>query len=127
MARQTGKLEEWQQFRYRAYQFNHIAIFGVSVSVQNEYTGASTTQFSPIAKIHYAIRNQSISDRAQVAGTTYQDSVFIIIRHNKDLASRDVLYVKLDGKLYRVINYSVNDQTYNSVDLLTLSRAKKVS
>lgn len=126
MARQT-KLEEWQQFKYPAYQFNHVALFGISESKQNKYTGVSTSEFKQIAKLHYAVRNQTISDRLQAAGTAYQDSVMIVIRHNRDLASRDVLYVKIDDKLYRVINYSVNDATYNSVDLLTLSRVKKVS
>lgn len=121
------KLEQWQQFQYQTYMFNHVAIFGISASIQNAFTGASTTEFKQVAKLHYAVRNQSISDRAQVAGTAYQDSVFIVIRHNKDLPKYDVLYVKINDKLYRVINYSVNDQTYNSVDLLTLSRVKKVS
>lgn len=126
MARQT-RLAEWQQFKYPAYQFNHVAQFGISESKQNEFTGVSTSEFKQIAKLHYAVRNQTISDRLQAAGTSYQDSVMIVIRHNRDLASRDVLYVKIDDKLYRVINYSVNDATYNSVDLLTLSRVKKVS
>lgn len=126
MASRT-RLEEWQQFKYPAYQFNNVALFGISESQQNKFTGVSTAEFKQIAKLHYAVRNQTISDRLQAAGTAYQDSVMIVIRHNRDLASRDVLYVKIDDKLYRVINYSVNDATYNSVDLLTLSRVKKVS
>lgn len=50
----------------------------------------------------------------------------ISIRHNKDLSTRDVLYAKLDNKLYQVINYSINDDTYNALDLLTLKHVKKV-
>lgn len=106
--------------------FDHVAQFGISESQQNEFTGVSTAEFKQIAKLHYAVRNQTISDRVQAAGTAYQDSVMIVIRHNKDLASRDVLYVKIDDKLYRVINYSINDDTYNALDLLTLKHVKKV-
>lgn len=125
MARQA-RLEEWQQFKYPLYQFNHVALFGISESKRNEFTGVSTAEFKQIAKLHYAVRNQTISDRFLAAGTQYQDTLMISIRHNKDLSSRDVLYAKLDNKLYQVINYSINDDTYNALDLLTLKHVKKV-
>lgn len=126
MARQT-RLKQWQQFSYQPYQFNHIAEFGVPVSSENPLTGINEPEFKQIAKLHYARRNQTVSDRYQAAGTTYEDTTLIVIRHNKDIASRDVLYVKIDGKLYSVISYSVNNDSYNSADLLTLKHVKKVS
>lgn len=117
---------EWQLAKQQPYQFNHTADFGVPKSVANEYTGVSVPKFSKIATLHYMRRNQTVSDRYQAAGTDYQDTLLITIRHNRDLSSRKVLFVKLDGKLYKVINYSINNDTFNAVDLLTLKHVEKV-
>ena len=126
MARQT-RVRQWQQSSYQPYRFMNVAEFGVPKSVKNAVTGAEIPKFSKICTLHYARRNQTISDRYQAAGTAYEDTVLIVIRHNRDLATRDVLYVKLNDVLYSVISYSVNDDTYNAVDLLTLKHVKKVS
>lgn len=117
---------EWQVANQQAYSFNHTADFCVPVSQRNPITGVSIPQLSKIATLHYARRNQTISDRYQAAGTEYQDTLLITIRHNRDLSSRKVLFVKLDGKLYKVINYSINNETFNSVDMLTLKHVEKV-
>lgn len=126
MASRSTKLAEWQQSAYKPYQFNHKADFGIPASVTDDKTGISTVDFKKIATLHFMRRNQTISDRFLAAGTQYQDTLMIAIRHNKDLSSRDVLYAKLDNKLYQVINYSINDDTYNALDLLTLKQVKKV-
>lgn len=121
-----ARRQEWQSVNQQAYLFNHTADFGVPDSKRNPVTGISIPIFSKIATLHYARRNQTISDRYQAAGTEYQDTLLITIRHNRDLSSRKVLFVKLDGKLYKVINYSVNNETFNSVDMLTLKHVEKV-
>lgn len=126
MASRSTKLAEWQQPAYQPYKFNHKADFGIPSSVTDDKTGISTVDFKKIATLHFIRRNQTISDRFLAAGTQYQDTLMIAIRHNKDLSSRDVLYAKLDNKLYQVINYSINDDTYNALDLLTLKHVKKV-
>ena len=122
-----SRLDEWQQFKYPAYQFNHVALFGISESKQNEFTGVSTAEFKQIAKLHYAVRNQTISDRFQAAGTSYENTVLIVIRHNRTLSRQKVIYVKMDDDFFKCINYSVNNSTYNSLDLLTLKHVEKVS
>lgn len=111
----------------QTYQFRHVGEFGISKSVESPITGISSPRFSKLFTLHYARRNQTISDRYQAAGTTYEDTTIIVIRHNRDLAAQDVVYVKIDGKLYKCISYSVNDDTYNAMDLLTLKHVKKVS
>lgn len=122
-----ARRQEWQMINQQAYQFNHTADFGVPKSVTNGYTGVSVPKFSKIATLHYARRNQTIADRYQATGTDYQDTLLITIRHNKDLSSRKVLFVKLDGKLYKVINYSINNDTFNALDMLTLKHVEKVA
>ena len=117
---------EWQQMNYQPFQFNHVAEFGVPVPKENQITGISKPEFSKLCTLHFARRNQSISDRFQAAGTSYEDTSMIVIRHNRDLCNRKVLLVRMDGKLYKVINYSINDDTFNSLDLLTLKHVEKV-
>lgn len=121
--------QQWQGLgdAYQPYRFTHTADFGIPKSVENPVTGISSPEFSKLCTLHYARRNQTISDRYSAAGTAYEDTTLIMIRHNRDLSSRDVLYVKLDGKLYSVVSYSVNNDTYNSMDLLTLKHVKKVN
>ena len=121
-----ARRQEWQVVNQQPYMFNHTADFGVPKSVTNQFTGVSIPTFSKIATLHYARRNQTIADRYQAAGTDYQDTLLITIRHNRDLSSRKVLFVKLDGKLYKVINYSINNDTFNALDMLTLKHVEKV-
>ena len=122
MARQP----EWQAMSYQPFQFNNTAEFGVPVPKENRITGISKPEFSKLYTLHFARRNQSISDRFQAAGTSYEDTSIIVIRHNRDLCNRKVLLVRMDGKLYKVINYSINDDTFNSLDLLTLKHVERV-
>lgn len=126
MARQARKLE-WQQFSYQPYEFNHQADFCTVKSVTNENLGGkSSPQPVKLARLHYATRNQTITDRYAAAGTDYQDTVMIVIRHNKDTTQQKTLYVVLDNnKIYKCINYSVNDGTYNATDLLTLKHVER--
>ena len=121
-----GRRQEWQLANQQPYMFNHTADFGVPKSVTNQFTGVSVPKFSKVATLHYARRNQTLSDRFQAAGTDYQDTLLITIRHNRDLSSRKVIFVKLDGKLYKVINYSINNDTFNALDMLTLKHVEKV-
>ena len=121
-----ARRQEWQVVNQQAYMFNHTADFGVPESITNQFTGVSVPKFSKIATLHYMRRNQTVSDRYQAAGTDYQDTLLITIRHNRDLSSRKVLFVKLDGKLYKVINYSINNDTFNALDMLTLKHVEKV-
>ena len=110
----------WQRSSFSPYQFNHIADFGTSNTIEDEYTGDSTPAFKKLARLHFARRNQTIADRYQAAGTTYEDTTMIAIRHNRTLSAVKPLYVSYNDMLYSVISYSVNDDTYNSYDLLTL-------
>lgn len=125
MASKT-RLESWQHTSYQPYQFNHVAEFGTVTSLEDQFTGDSTTSFKPLCTLHFARRNQTVSDRYQAAGTSFENTFLIVIRHNKSLAMTTPLYVKIDDVLFRVITYSVNDDTYNSYDMLTLKHVDKV-
>lgn len=122
----AGRVNPWQKSHFSPYEFNHQAEFGTSQSVEDEYTGDSTPAFKKLARLHFARRNQTIADRYQAAGTTYEDTTMIAIRHNKSLSAVKPLYVKYNDMLYSVISYSVNDDTYNSYDLLTLKHIDKI-
>lgn len=122
-----ARKQEWQGIAYNPYQFNNVAEFGIPTSVENPVTGVNMSTFKQIAKLHFARRNQTISDRFQSAGTSYENTVLIVIRHNRTLSRQKVIYVKMDDDLFKCINYSVNNSTYNSLDLLTLKHVEKVS
>lgn len=117
---------EWQAVSYQPFQFNHTAEFGVPTSERNAFTGVNVPKFKPLMKLHFARRNQSIADRYQSAGTSYQDTLIIVIRHNRQLSSEKVVYVRFNDQLYKCLSYSVNDDTFNAVDLLTLKHVEKV-
>ncbi|WP_431815408.1 phage head closure protein [Limosilactobacillus portuensis] len=120
MAR-SGKL-------YRqTYQFRHVGEFGVSKSVSDPNTGANIPKFQAVKRLHFARKKQTLSEKAQVAGTEYADSIVITIRHNKALAEMKSLFAKINGDVYEVINYSVDDDSYDSVDLLTLKHTEKIA
>lgn len=118
---------EYQGFGYQAYQFADVGDFGVSRSTRNPLTGITKPSFEKVARLHFARRNVSVSDRFNVAGTEQQDTVMIVIRHNRQLSNlNEPIFVELDNKLYKCVSYSVNDSTYNAVDLLTLQHISKV-
>lgn len=117
---------QWQVSNYSPYQFNHVAEFGIPASERNAFTGVNVPKFKPLMKLHFARRNQSIADRYQAAGTSYQDTLIIVIRHNRQLSSEKVVYVRFNNQLYKCLSYSVNDDDYNAVDLLTLKHVEKV-
>ena len=119
--------EEWQGFQFKPYQFNKTVDLGVAKSVTNELTGISKPTFSKIATCHFARRNISVTDRFNAVGTDHAETLMIVIRHSKTLSNMaQPLFAKVDGKLCSVGSYSVNDSTYNAVDLLTLNRVQKV-
>lgn len=118
---------EYQGFGYQAYQFQDVGDFGVSRSTRNHLTGITKPEFEKVARLHFARRNVSVSDRFDAAGTEQQDTVMVVIRHNKQLSNlNEPVFAKLDNKLYKCVSYSVNDSTYNAVDLLTLQHISKV-
>ncbi|WP_242362036.1 phage head closure protein [Limosilactobacillus antri] len=125
----ASKKQQWQVSYYQPYQFNHVAIFEKLSSTTDPITGVSLSgdkSYQEICKIHYAIRNQTNAERAQLAGTNLAFSRMIVIRHNKELSKIAPLFVNLNGKHFRVVNYAVNDATYNATDVLTLNAVEKV-
>lgn len=111
--------------RLSTYKFRHTAVFGVTDSSENELTGISDG-FKEIAKVHYAKKKITISDRFQAQGTQYQDVTIIVIRHNALLASQTELQVKIGSDTYDVVSYSADDDDYRSYDMLTIKNVKKV-
>lgn len=110
----------------QTYQFRHVGQFGVVKSQTDPNTGANIPTFQVIKMMHYARKKQTMTEKAQLAGTSYENSITIVIRHNKDLSQLKSLYAKLSDGVYEVINYSVDDESYDSVDLLTLKRTEKI-
>ena len=111
------------------YKFRHVAVFGIPDSKEDPLTGITSSDrstFKPIKRKHYARKKQTLSDRYQAIGTRYQDVTIILIRHDVELARQEVLQVNLAGDLYDVISYSPDDDGFESLDMLTLSKVKKV-
>lgn len=111
----------------QTYQFRHVGEFGVSKSKSDQNTGANIPTFQAVKRLHFARNKQTLSEKAQVAGTEYENSIVITIRHNKDLSQIKSLFAKINGDVYEVINYSVDDDSYDSVDLLTLKHTEKIA
>ena len=65
---------------------------------------------------------QTLNQKYSVLGTQYENSFNIAIRHDKRLEQFDYLIATINGVDYRIIDISFDNETYNSYDLLTLTK-----
>lgn len=108
--------------QYQPYQMRHTASFGHPEAKENAL-GVNRNVFVQDFKLHYANINRTMTQRYLAVGTTLEATRTIVVHHDKRLS--DSLLCQIDGETYMIQELSPNDETYNSYDLLILSRVKK--
>lgn len=120
-------MARFSKYYYETYEWRHTCEFGVPSSKYNENTGANIPVFKSLKRVHFAKKKQTMTEKIQVAGTDYENSIVIIVRHQRDLEDVKPLYVKIGDKKYLVINYSADDTSYDSLDFVTIKRVEKTA
>lgn len=108
-------------YSYQPYQMRYTAEFGSFKTVDNGM-GISMLTFVSQFKLHYARVSQTISQKYEALGTDFEDTQILAVRHDKRLT--DKLAVRINGRVYSIVDLSVRDDTYLSYDLITIKRYK---
>lgn len=108
-------------YRYQPYQMRYTAEFGSFNTVDNDM-GIPMPTFVSQFKMHYARVSQTISQKYEALGTDFENTQILAVRHDKRMT--DKLAVRIDGKVYSIVDLSVRDDTYLSYDLITIKRYK---
>jgi len=106
--------------KYKPSDFNKRAQFGSIKTVTNPNTGGKSKVFVAEITLHYAPKKRTLTQQYTILGTNLEDTILIVIRHNKALNKK--LLVKLsDGKYYDIVGTSPDDSnniiTYDIVTL----------
>lgn len=108
--------------RFKPYQFKSIVTFSTLTEKENEFTGMVTEVKKEAFHKRFAKIKNTLSQKYSVVGTQYEKSFNIAIRHDNRLQQYDYLLATINGVDYRIIDVSYDDETYNSYDILTLSK-----
>ena len=139
----SSHLPQWRKFE--GYLFKDIIEI---YKLGNQYVGqyprpnVKTGMYEPMdtsydnvtddIKLHCYQQKTSMSALYQTAGTQFEDTITVVIRHNPtlnrvfyngDFDTDDVdelLLAKFHGRHYRILNISADDSHYGSYDYLTL-------
>lgn len=108
-------------YSYQPYQMRYTAEFGSFNTAENGM-GIPMPTFVSQFKLHYAHVSQTISQKYEALGTDFENTQILSVRHDKRLT--DKLAVRINGKVYSIVDLSVRDDTYLSYDLITIKRYK---
>lgn len=108
-------------YSYQPYQTRYTAEFGSFNTVDNDM-GIPMPTFVSQFKLHYARVSQTISQKYEALGTDFENTQILAVRHDKRMT--DKLAVRIDGKVYSIVDLSARDDTYLSYDLITVKRYK---
>lgn len=108
-------------YSYQPYQMRYTAEFGSFNTVDNDM-GIPMPTFVNQFKLHYARVSQTISQKYEALGTDFENTQILAVRHDKRMT--DKLAVRIDGKVYSIVDLSARDDTYLSYDLITIKRYK---
>ena len=108
-------------YSYQPYQMRYTAEFGSFNTVDNDM-GIPMPTFVSQFKLHYARVSQTISQKYEALGTEFENTQILAVRHDKRMT--DKLAVRIDGKVYSIVDLSARDDTYLSYDLITIKRYK---
>ncbi|KAB1962492.1 phage head closure protein [Limosilactobacillus fermentum] len=108
-------------YSYQPYQMRYTAEFGSFNTVDNDM-GIPMPTFVSQFKLHYARVSQTISQKYEALGTDFENTQILAVRHDKRMT--DKLAVRIDGKVYSIVDLSAHDDTYLSYDLITIKRYK---
>ncbi|KAA8327049.1 phage head closure protein [Leuconostoc carnosum] len=106
--------------KYKPSDFNKKAQFGTIESGYNPKNGNPIKQFVPQIGLKYASRTRTMTQQYTIAGTTLEDTILIVIRHNKAVNKK--LIVMLPDKTYYDIASISPDDSNNVItyDIVTL-------
>lgn len=115
-----------KQVRYSPSDFNKIFWFGVFESKVNPNTGISVPAFVEKERMHYKPQRKTVTQRYALIGTDLENTSIIVIQHSK--LSDTYQYLKIGGKTYKIIDYSIDDSNhYMTYDFLTIKESKGVN
>ena len=100
-------------YSYQPYQMRYTAEFG-SFSMAENGMGIPMPTFVSQFKLHYARVSQTISQKYEALGTDFENTQILT----------DKLAVRINGKVYSIVDLSVRDDIYLSYDLITIKRYK---
>lgn len=106
--------------RFKPYQFKNNVTFSTIIQSQNQYTHMMTEVKKEVFTKKFARVKNTLSQKYSVVGTQYEKSFNIAIRHTKQLEEYDYLIATINGVDYNIIDMSLDNENYNSYDLLTL-------
>lgn len=106
--------------RFKPYQFNGKVTFSTIIQSQNQHTHIMQEVKKEVFTKKFARIKNTISQKYSVIGTQYEKSFNIAIRHSKQLQEYDYLIATINGIDYNIIDMSLDNENYNSYDLLTL-------
>lgn len=105
---------------YKPSDFNKRVSFGKVETVVNEINGNTTQAFVPQLILKYAPKMRTMTQQYTILGTKFEDSILIVVRHNKNL-QKNLLAKMPDGKYYDIVGISPDDSnkviTYDIVTL----------
>lgn len=108
--------------RFQLYQFKDIVTFSTVTTQENPYTGIEQTVKHEEFKKHFAKVKQTLNQKYSVLGTSLENYFNIAIRHDKRLEQFDYLIATINDVDYNIMDISFDNETYNSYDLITLSK-----
>lgn len=109
---------------FPAWKFNKVADFGQMKSVYNPNNGSRVTKFVKDFSLHYMIKNRTLNQQYQTLGTTFENTITMIVAHSNKLIENQL--VQINGKTYKIINLSFDDSTQAiRYDYLTLALTTK--
>ncbi|WP_290033887.1 phage head closure protein [Ligilactobacillus cholophilus] len=106
--------------RFKPYQFNGNVTFSTIIQSQNQHTHIMQEIKKEVFTKKFARVKNTLSQKYSVVGTQYEKSFNIAIRHTKQLEEYDYLIATINGIDYNIIDMSLDNENYNSYDLLTL-------
>lgn len=108
--------------RYAPYQFRKTVVFSTITTTENQYTGMAIASKNEVFRKRFARIKNTLTQKYSVVGTEYERAFNIAIRHDDRLSDYDFLIATIDNVDYRIIDISYDDETYNSYDILTLTK-----
>jgi SPP1 family predicted phage head-tail adaptor len=86
--------------------------------------GVSKEKLSPIFTVWGAVYNRTINQQYKLVGTKLEDTLTIIIRHNKQVNNQMV--IKLDNQQYNIVDIKPDESEQPiAYDVLTLKEVTK--
>ncbi|WP_273707179.1 phage head closure protein [Leuconostoc mesenteroides] len=106
--------------KYKPSDFNKKAQFGTIKSGYNPKNGNSIKQFVPQIGLKYAPRTRTMSQQYTIAGTKFEDTILIVVRHNKAI-NKKLIVMLPDKAYYDIVGISPDDSNnIITYDIITL-------